>query len=370
MTPARPAVPTGSSAHDPWEHYGWLMGSIWLVFLGFPLWAVLRSGHAPGWQACGIVIVVAYAVVYLHGLMQLDSDRSDRRGARSGAQHLVVMGALLVSLMPLIGIEAFGAVTFMVALAVLSQSLRVGAVSCCVAIVTCLLAGGITGEVGLGLMFAGICTLVSAAVLLVRVVEERQAEHQRMTDEQRLLDERDRVARDVHDVLGHSLTVVTLKAELAERLVDVDPERAKSELAEIRSMSRQALAEVRATVAGLRVARLTDELDDAEVALQGAGIDARLPQDPEVVDPRHRIVLAWSLRELVTNVVRHSNAQQCTVTWGADWLVVSDDGTGMGPNSKDGNGIRGLRERVEQAGGTVERHAAENGSGVETRVQL
>src|SRR5690606_543184 len=126
-------------------------------------------------------------------------------------------------------------------------------------------------------------------------------------------EERERVARDVHDVLGHSLTVVSVKAELAERLVDVDPARARAELVEIQSLTREALAEIRATVSGLRVARLGDELVAARTALTGAGIEADLPENPDVVDPRHRIVVAWVLREAVTNVVRHSGATRCTV---------------------------------------------------------
>lgn len=371
MTPS-PRAPeaTRTPDTDPWNQYGWLMGAIWLVFLGFPIMSILRSGHSTAWQVVGIVIVAVYAVVYLHGLIRLDHELTDRQAARLGAAHLVVMGVLMAALMPLIGIEAFGTLTFIVALGVLTQPLRVGAGICCAAVALCLVVGVISGDIGMGLLFAGICSLVSVAVLMVRVVEERRIEHGRMAEEQVLSDERDRVARDVHDVLGHSLTVVTLKAELAERLVDRDPERAKAELAQIRSMTRQSLAEIRATVAGLRVARLIDELDHAHVALQGADIEAHLPEDPEVVDPRHRIVLAWSLRELVTNVVRHSNADRCTVTWGADWLVVSDDGVGIDPTSKDGNGIRGLRERVSRAGGTVERTTPATGRGVETRVQL
>ena len=88
-------------------------------------------------------------------------------------------------------------------------------------------------------------------------------EHRALTDHLAVTTERERVARDVHDVLGHSLTVITVKAELAERLVDTDPERAKAELAQIRDLTRQSLAEIRATVGGLRVARLTDQISSA-----------------------------------------------------------------------------------------------------------
>ena len=123
-------------------------------------------------------------------------------------------------------------------------------------------------------------------------------------------------------------------------------------LAAIQQLSRQALAEIRATVGGLRVARLDDELEAARSALGGAGIRAELPAGPQDVDPRHRTVLAWVLREAVTNVVRHSDASSCRVELASNVLRVVDDGRGLG-NHPVGNGLRGVRERVEAAGGTL-----------------
>jgi two-component system sensor histidine kinase DesK len=173
----------------------------------------------------------------------------------------------------------------------------------------------------------------------------------------------------VHDVLGHSLTVVTVKAELAERLVDLDPERAKGELIEIQALSRQALAEIRETVGGLRQARLDNELASARTALAGAGIEAHVPDDPAAVDPRHRTVLAWVLREATTNVVRHSDADACWVELDTDRLTVRDDGRGLG-GRPEGNGIRGLRERVEAAGGHLSLETGREGHGTVLEVRL
>ena len=205
--------------------------------------------------------------------------------------------------------------------------------------------------------------------LVVRVLERRGAEHRALTDHLAVTTERERVARDVHDVLGHSLTVVTVKAELAERLVDTDPERAKAELAQIRDLTRQSLAEIRATVGGLRVARLTDQIASTHEALENAGISSELTGDPSAVDPRHRVVLAWSLREAVTNVVRHSSASTCRIELGSDFLTVDDDGEGL-RGRREGNGLRGLRERVAFAGGTVEVGPGPSGEGTRLKVQL
>src|SRR5699024_3537237 len=147
----------------------------------------------------------------------------------------------------------------------------------------------------------------------------------------------------------------------AERLVDADPDAAKAELAQIRSLTRESLAEIRATVAGLRVARLADELDSARQALSDAGISAEVPSAVDTVDPRHRLVLAWVLREAVTNVVRHSGAGRCRVELNARSLVVTDDGVGPGAAieasaatrtraAAGGTGLRGVAERVNGAG--------------------
>ena len=128
----------------------------------------------------------------------------------------------------------------------------------------------------------------------------------------RVVAERERVARDVHDVLGHSLTVVTVKAELADRLVDLDPERAKAELVEIQALAaRRSPRSERPSGACGWPASATSW--PPPTALAGAGIEAHVPDDADAVDPRHRTVLAWVLREAVTNVVRHSDADACWV---------------------------------------------------------
>ena len=146
-----------------------------------------------------------------------------------------------------------------------------------------------------------------------------------------LVAERERVARDVHDVLGHSLTAMSIKAELAARLIDVDPERARAELESIQETARQALAEVRATVGGLRAGNLEAELAAAPQVLADAGIETRVLGSVADTDPRHRTLLAWVLREAVTNVVRHARASCVVVELGPRGITVTDDGTGLGP---------------------------------------
>ena len=170
--------------------------------------------------------------------------------------------------------------------------------------------------------------------------------------------ERARMARDLHDILGHSLTVIAVKAELADRLVDVSPERARAEIADIQRLSRDALADVRRTVDGVRELSLPAELARARAALQAAEITADLPGSTDDVTSDLRELFAWTLREGVTNVVRHSAATRCTVTLAGDRIVIADDGRGMRAADesalRDGHGLSGLRERAAAAGAQVD----------------
>jgi two-component system sensor histidine kinase DesK len=169
--------------------------------------------------------------------------------------------------------------------------------------------------------------------------------------------ERARMARDLHDILGHSLTVIAVKAELAERLVEVSPDRARAEITDIQRLSRDALADVRRTVDGVRELSLPAELARARSALRAAEITADLPGSTDDVPSDLRELFAWTLREGVTNVVRHSAASRCTVTLAPDRITIADDGRGMPVADssvlRDGHGLSGLRERAAAQGAQV-----------------
>jgi two-component system sensor histidine kinase DesK len=181
-------------------------------------------------------------------------------------------------------------------------------------------------------------------------------------------EERNRFARDLHDILGHSLTVVAIKAELAGRLVRLDPDKAEAEIADVERLSRQALAEVRTAVAGYRDVTLSGELVNARTALVAAGIDADLPTAIDEVPQRHRELFAWVVREGVTNVVRHSGASRCLVRVGPGTVEITDNGATRGTPARAavghglaGHGLVGLRERAEAAGGSLSVGSAPDG---------
>jgi len=193
--------------------------------------------------------------------------------------------------------------------------------------------------------------------------------------------ERERIARDLHDLLGHTLSVVVLKSELATRLIPADPDRATAEVNDIERIGREALGEVRAAVTGYRARGLDAELAGARVALDAAGIDAEVHADPTDLRPEQESALAMAVREAVTNVVRHADAQRATISiTTVDTRVrleVTDDGRGT--SGQEGSGLTGMRERiavlgghvdVRQAGGGPEGRAERRGTVVEVTLPL
>jgi two-component system sensor histidine kinase DesK len=170
--------------------------------------------------------------------------------------------------------------------------------------------------------------------------------------------ERERIARDLHDVLGHTLSVITLKSELAGKLIDRDPQRAGKEIREVEEISRQALSDVRDAIRGYRSKGLAAELAQAKATLETAGVAVRYDASTSIKIPAMQEgVLSMAVREAVTNVVRHAQARTCTLRLeqqnGSCRLQIEDDGRGGFQN--EGNGLRGMRERVEMLGGTLTR---------------
>jgi two-component system sensor histidine kinase DesK len=181
--------------------------------------------------------------------------------------------------------------------------------------------------------------------------------------------ERERIARDMHDVLGHSLSLIVLKSELAGRLLDSQPSRAALEIAEIETAARQALAEVRKTITGYRSEGFASELTRAAQVLKTAGVRLNRPAKAPHLTPRQEATLSLVLREAVTNIVRHADASECSieVSTGQDHtrLVIADDG--RGDIRQEGNGLRGMRERVQELGGSL---SLESSRGTRLHIEL
>jgi len=218
----------------------------------------------------------------------------------------------------------------------------------------------------LALFWAGTVRLSMWVLEVVRELEESRAVAGRLA----VAEERLRIARDMHDVVGRALSAVAVKSDLSAALARRGDTRAADEMDQVRVLAQESLREVRGVVAGYRAPDLATELAGARSVLRAAGIAVRVVGDVPALDPSQQEAFAWVVREGVTNVVRHSRARECDirldVTDGAARLRLvndgvgdrdggqSDNGTTAGPTTSDGTGIAGLRERLVAVGGTLD----------------
>ncbi|MDJ1136705.1 sensor histidine kinase [Streptomyces iconiensis] len=348
-----------------------LVIAVWMVFLGGPvvdLWSADQRPLATSGGALGLAAFIAtYAALIF---------RHTRSPLPSGRVHalLAVMFALALTLSltmgdPWLVLFVYFAVASGAVLpgprAVASLGLTVVALA---AIGTRFGTSSLWGHWTSLLVpvLLGGFALMSARkmVLTLRELREARATVARLAaNEERL-----RLARDLHDLLGHSLSLITLKSELAGRMLPARAEQAAEQVADIERVSRQALVDVREAVSGYRRPTLAVELAGARTALVAAGIRADVPSTPPEearTAPEQEAALAWALREAVTNVVRHSGADRCAVSLAAqadDTVCLTVTDNGAGPSGlADGSGLAGLRERLALADGHLDTAAGVRG---------
>jgi two-component system sensor histidine kinase DesK len=214
--------------------------------------------------------------------------------------------------------------------------------------------------------------IVRRLVVTVRELAAAREEIALLAASEAVAAERLRFARDLHDLLGHSLSLITLKSELAGRLAATNQTRAAAEIADVERVARQALREVREAVADYRRPMLRAELDAAGELLAAAGIEASIEAPVAPLPPAIDAVLAWTVREGVTNVIRHSRARRCEIRISREGETiraeVSDDGQGVAPETY-GSGLSGLAERITEQGGHLTTTAHDSG-GFALRVTL
>lgn len=332
----------------------WYVGAgislIWLLTVGQ---AVVVASPTVGQAALGLALVVLFALAFLTA--------APLAWSLAGPRRLLAAGGLLAlsfALYPWLGWEIVGAWTYVgviVAMSVVSWGITwtiIGGLGLAALLAKASVEGWSEDILWVPIIIVTISLMMAGFGRTMAAMNQLRVT-QRQLEELAVERERGRMARDIHDILGHSLTVVTVKAELAGRLVDVDPARAKAEIAEVEDLARGALADVRATVAGSRSVNVSGEIAAARAALTAAGIEPRLPNSTDTIAPDRRELAGWIVREGVTNVVRHSGASVCRVRLAPHEVEVADDGVGPVVASAASTGLGGLRERVEAAGGRM-----------------
>jgi two-component system sensor histidine kinase DesK len=369
---------------DPWlsRRRRVTLSALFLVYLLYVGIAAVDHSHGLG-EAAGLVILGLFALAYIEIV-----DRAPRFSAGAFAAAIAILFALMIAELPFARAAGLNLTLYITAVLVMrvgKRALPAVVVLTFGALLVPTFVPGWHDTLGdsIGLVTPVAVPVVALISLGLRQVAnanfalaEARAEVAQLGAEA----ERARIARDLHDLLGHSLTTITVKAGLAHRIGQTQPERALEEIAAVEDIARRSLQDVRAAVAGYREVTLAGELAGGRELLRAAGIVAELPSAVDAVDPIHQELLGWVVREGLTNVVRHARAEKCTVRVSRRSIEIIDDGTGSltvpaGTSpapiraSERGNGLAGLRERVAASGATLEAGAC-SPSGWRLRVCL
>jgi two-component system, NarL family, sensor histidine kinase DesK len=368
-----------------WRLYAYF----WLICLVFPIFSLIQTpmrGKSLFFPVLGLILFTAtyFWVMWPHPL----NDRAGTRlGLRTSLTIILCLTILVFALSTIYGSSFLWLFIGVSAIAGIMLSFRNASI---VVFSLTLLTLGINVAASHGLANTNWLQIIPL-VLLVRglgldmigfvrlsdALRELQGAREELA-RQAVIEERLRMARDLHDLLGHTLSLITLKSELAGRLLEKDPHTATQEIHEVERVARQALRDVREAVAGYRQHTLRGELDAAHQILEAAGIDCTIEYEAQLLPQSIDAVLGWVVREGATNVIRHSRAKYCLIHIdSSDDTVraeISNDGDPRNESStmKWGNGLLGLAERVVNEGGELEARpqSMSNGHGFRLKVEI
>lgn len=373
----------------------WLLDSRlwWMIFSSF--WVLLILGSAfdyvtmdvitgdpdqvqPIWRLIAFLTATGFTIVYVWMMYWVyfsniwDADTKKKHGFRIA---LLAM-AIMLNTLPSSGETGFNFAFMFAAIAfVLTgqherstyEVLRI----CAVAAVVLLLTGN-GDRIILTLIFTvAFGFMVGAQHRNIGLIHDLYLEQSRVRD-QAITEERFRLARDLHDTVGHSMTQITLKAELARRLLPDDPSRAADELEQIEHLSRALSADVRASIAGNTSLTLAQEIDRASELLASMDIENSVSGDRENLPEAAADAFAWCLREGVLNVVKHSGADRCEIIFSSTdehyLLKINDNGKHPVEDEQKGQGINGMHQRVDELGGDLEFRLTDSGHALIIRI--
>jgi two-component system, NarL family, sensor histidine kinase DesK len=347
----------------------------WLLVLVVVVWRLptvgLSTARLGGSIACLALLASSYSwltIRHTPSVTNLSAETPPVRPELAALVALTVMAACVFVITFLVpGLEMWWLMMYPIVAAGLSFAPAVAAASAALLIVIGFVAAWLTdGQIDplflLQITFGGSAVAVRRLTATVAQLHRAREELARAA----VNEERLRFARDLHDLLGHSLSTIVLKSELAGRVAQSAPGRAEAEIADVERTARDALQQVRAAVAGYRRPSLVTELAAARELLAAAGIDARIESWPATLPPLADGLLGWAVREGVINVVRHSGARSCTIRLakeaGRATAEIVDDGSGRGATAHaSGCGLAGLLERASAQGGHVDAGPMEGG---------
>jgi two-component system sensor histidine kinase DesK len=365
--------------HEPLGRARALGLMIWTLFIVVPILDAITNTGSATEHVLAISGAVAFSGVYVWLVLTWWEENAFWRSLALAGGLLVLACVLTIADRSSWGF-LFTYVAACLGLVVPSDVGLPAVVLCAGAAFGATVVGGGSGGSGGG--FAASAVGIGLLLVLMRDLRTRNNELMEARAELALTAvaaERERFARDLHDLLGQSLSVIAIKAELAGRLLTLDPLRAAAEVADVEQVARQSLREVREAVSGYRQPTLEKELEGARVALTAAGIEAEFERAPITLDPDVEAVLAWAVREGATNVIRHSGASHCQVRVRAGLsdaeVEVVDDGEGPACLRDEvvaptGNGITGLTERAERMRGRIEAGGLPDGRGFRLAVSI
>lgn len=334
-----------------WDRWGWLVAGVWIIFLIFPVLDLITGEYSMTTRIIGLGLVVLFAAVYLRAYSQYS--RVVGEGGTSEVKALVyfaVLWAITLAGIPVVGLTVMGIFPFLTSYAAFLLTKKM-AIATYVVVAGLCIALPIIYQVFADLIFLiglNVVLMVVYAVTVAAITRSSAAE--KMRADYLLVAEQERVARDVHDGIGHSLTALNLKAQLALKLMDSQKyEQARSEVEQLSRLAVDALDAVRTTVHGLSRQDLATELQELERACTDNSINFTVAGQVEQVPLPWRSHVAWILREAVTNVLRHAHAESIAIRLGSREVCVDDDGDGI-TQSASGHGIRGMQERARLFG--------------------
>lgn len=334
-----------------WDRRGWLVAGVWVIFLVFPVLDLLFEDYALPTRIIGLALIVLFAAIYLQSYSRFSwAVGQGGTTARRAQVNFVVLCAIVALGIPVIGLTTMGLFPFITSFAVFLLSRRWTIGAYCTVLVLSFALPIIFGQFMDAIFLIGLNLVLMVVYAITVAAIQRSAAAEKIRSDYLLVAEQERVARDVHDGIGHSLTALNLKAQLALRLMDQQQyAQARGELEQLSALAVDALDSVRTTVHGLSRQDLAAELAELRQACTDNSLDFSVAGTADHVPVQLRSHVAWILREAVTNVLRHAHASTIVLQLEPGKVSIDDDGDGL-QASTPGHGIRGMQERAKQFG--------------------